>query len=406
MGNYLQNKTETFLRKLLRMFHPREIKLVFGNSYWRICRAVLELEGKRFSLDELEKTVNQDSTFGKEQVSKGEVSFVLEKLKENGFLGEDAEGFKLVSPEALAELNEFFGFNPKPGTGKIGFAKYLAKSQKRVMMWFCLHEPHAFIIEESARITGYSQKKCYEFLERFSRKKWLGKVGAHKYSVIDEKAILGELLSGYMASCSAAVSMRDFINVVLQRYEKVSGKMIHEDLEEEGIECDPKTVYNHMKTLEKEAVLKRARTTGERRKSPGPNEKFYAVNLEYSQEYNKDLIARIEKRMKRSGLLVSDKFYQYARKKKPAELTNFMQNLRWGLVLRSPDQTSSVPLWLKLLEELHPKVLSPMLSEMSHVPPKNPDEKLKTISNKHKVSPFVTSLLYYSLCKFRARLDT
>jgi len=400
MGNYLQNESELFLRKLLRMFHPRDDKHAFGNSYWRICRGVLELEGRRFCLDDLEKTVNEDSTFGKEQLSREEIFTVLEMLKENGFLNADAKGFKPVPPEAAAALNEFFGFNAKRGTGKIGFEKYLVKSQKRVMMWYCLHEPHAFTAEKSAEITGYSRDGCYELLERFSMKKWLWRSEVHTYSVIDENAIFRKLLSEYMAYRSAAVSMRDFINVVLERYKKVSGKMIIEDLEEEGIEFDPKTVYNHVKTLEKEGILKR---TGELKKVRGAYEEFYLVDLRYSEEYSKDLIASIKKRMERSSLHVSHKFYEYAREQKPTELTNFMQSLRWGLVLRSADQTSTLPLWLKLLEELYPKVLGPMLSEISHVTPENPDEKLKTISNKHKMSPFVTSLLYYSLCKFRAR---
>jgi biotin operon repressor len=401
-GDYLPSDSETFLLKLLRMFRPGEDKLAFGNSYWRTCRGVLELEGERFSLDDLEKTVNQDSTFGKEKVSREEISTVLKMLKENGFLDADAKGFKPVSSEAAAALNEFFGFNAKPGTGKIGFEKYLAKSQKRVMMWYCLHEPHAFITEKSAEITGYSPEKCRELLERFPGKKWLERERArapepHKYSVIDRNTIFQELLSEYNANCSATISMGDLINFIVQRYEEVSGAMIRKDLEEEGLKCDRKTVYNHMKTLEDEGILKEKEELIEGR---GAHQKLYAVNLGYSGKYSKDLIDSLKNRMRKSSLPVSDKFLKHAEKLKPTELTNFWQSLRWGFVLRSPDQTSTLPLWLKLLEELYPKLLSPMLSDISNVPLGNPDEKLKAISDEYKMSPLITSILYYSLCKF------
>jgi hypothetical protein len=112
------------------------------------------------------------------------------------------------------------------------------------------------------------------------------------------------------------------------------------------------------------------------------------------------LISDIKKRIEKSSLHVSNEFYEYLKKQKPNELMTFWQSLRWGFVMRSLDQTSTLPLWLKLLEELHPKVLSPMLSAIRNVPPENPDEELKTISNKYRMSPLITSILYYSLDKF------
>lgn len=399
IGDQLQNDSETFLLKLLRTFRPREDKLAVGHSYWRICLGVLKLEGKRFSLDNLEKIVHKDSTFGKEQTSKKEISTVLEQLKRNGFLDSDANGFKPVSPEAAEALNEFFAFEQKPRTGKMGFAKYLTKTQKRLMMWYCLHEPHVLSAEKAANFTVcLSKQKCEEFLERFSspRTKWLSKVSLQTYCLKDRESLFTKLLEEYNAYCFSVPSMRDYIIIILSHYKKVSGKMIREDLEEEGIKCDPKTVYNHMKNLENEGILNE---TGDSRKVRGAHEEFWAVNLGRYEESSKDLIASIEKRMKRSSLSVSDEFYKYANEQRPTELTNFAQTLRWGLVLRSPDQNSTLPLWLKLFEELYPKVFSPMLSGISNVPPENPDEKLEAISNNYKMSPLITSILYYSLCK-------
>jgi hypothetical protein len=390
---------ERLLLYALRIFGPRDERLSFGHGYWRICYGIWKLMGKNFNLDDLQTIVNRDSTFRNETLSFHEISAVVNELDKNGFFRVDATGTssKQVLPEAADVLNEFFGFGVKPKTGKIGFARYLNKSEKRVMLWYCLHESEGNRLHarEAARITGYPQKKCGSYLEQFASRKWLSRRREGTYSLIDKKAVFQELFSRYNDYCLGLPSMRNYIMFVLLHHEKVSGKMIREDLEEEEISCDPKTVYNHMKTLEREGVLI---PTREFRKVRGAHEEFFKVNFTNPDEYCNGLTSRIGKRMQRSGVHIGDEFFKVARMSRPGVLQVFWEGLRWGFVLRSPDDASTIPLWLNFLENLQPETLSRVLSEISRINAgQDVVEKLKGISKKYRTSSLVTLIMYYSL---------
>lgn len=391
----MSGESERYLLELLRIFPPKEGRLAFGCSIWRICRGVWSLQGRRFSLEDLERTVNEDSAFGEKQLSTKEISEVIEKLEKNLFLEVFNDGSRLIRSEAADALNEFFGFDAKTGEGKIGFAKCLNKNEKRVMLWYCLHEPLGLSPKKAAKITGYLPDKCYTHLDRFA-KKGLLKRRSGRYFKDDENAIFQELLSEYKNYRFAELSNKEIVMIILRRHEKVSGKMIIKDLEEEGIKLDPKTVYNHMKALEEEGIL----TPENKEKRRGTYEEFYAVNLD-SENYRESLVSEIEKRMARSGFHLSKNFSTHTREQKLNAIVTFWEALQAGFLLRSTDQLSELPIWLDLLDELEKtRELNDAISEISNIPTgEKTDEKLKAISETYRLSPLVTSILYYSIRK-------
>jgi DNA-binding transcriptional ArsR family regulator len=394
--DYMSGESERYLLELLRMFPPKDDRLAFGNSYWRICRGVWSLKGRHFSLEDLERTVNEDSTFREKQLSTKEISEVIEKLEHNLFFEAFKESSRLIRSEAADALKEFFGFDAKTGEGKIGFAKCLNKNEKRVMLWYCLHEPLGLSPKKAAKITGYLPEKCYKHLDRFARKGLL-KRRSGRYFKDDENAIFQELLSEYRNYRFAESSNKEIIMIILRRYEKVSGKMIIKDLEEEGIKLDPKTVYNHMKALEEEGIL----APEDKIKRRGTYEEFYTVNFGDSENYRKSLVSDIEKRMDRSGFHLSKNFSTHTKEQKLNAIVTFWEALQAGFLLRSTDQLSELPIWLDLLNELEKsRELNDAISEISKIPSgEKPDEKLRAISERYRLSTLVTSILYYSTHK-------
>ena len=195
---------------------------------------------------------------------------------------------------------------------------------------------------------------------------------------------------------------------LLEQHEKVSGKMIREDLTEMEETFDYSSVYKEIKKLVEEGFLKETEIRSKAEKGPGV-EKFYEVKFSDPMKHNEATLERIKTVIENCSFSKSkessinkeswDRFSKFAKNQKPNSLEVFLREMRWGFLLRSQDQTASIALWLSFFnkfqnKELYdqPKTIAALTTEQDPLV-----TELERISRKCRISPLAVVLLYVSI---------
>lgn len=405
----MQPAQETML-KILKTFPPEDFsELRFGGRYRIIVDIMicLEIDKQEFTSDDLTFEVSR-----KEREEKSELTEcvlpVLSKLCLRGLLNKNTKGFYRFSIYATSALAEFFGLTVQSRKGRSGFARYLSKSTKRIILWYCLCHERSIDPDEVSKMLSEDflerpskelVSTCNKHLYRFEKRKWLTRNGLRykRYKLANETEIFKELLVGYARFSAPRPALKDQIRNVIDQHEFASSKMVCNDLRELEIPFDESSVYKQMKELEKEKALTETDFT-RRGKNGHGSEKFYAVEFGDPLKHNKVTAKKIKERLAKSGFILSDKFYEEAEKQKPNALEVFLVEMRWGFLLRNEDQTASVRLWLSFIKELQRNLFQgcpkPMFS--STISEDQCVAELEKFSRKYGISPLAVAMLYLS----------
>lgn len=401
----MQPAQETML-KILKTFPPEDFSRRRYGRYRIIVDIMvcLEIDKQEFTSDDLTFEVSR-----KEREKKSELTEcvlpVLSKLCSSGLLNKNTKGFYRFSIDATSTLKEFFGLTVQSRKVRSGFARYLSKSTKRIILWYCLCHERSIDPDEVSKMLseGFLERPskelvstCNKHLYRFEKRKWLTRNGL-RYKLANETEIFKELLVGYESFTAPRLTLKDQIRNVIDQHEFASSKMVCNDLRELEIPFDESSVYKQMKELEKEKALTKTDST-RRGKNGHGSEKLYAVEFGDPLKHNKMTAKKIKERLAKSAFILSDKFYEEAEKQKPNALEVFLVEMRWGFLLRNEDQTASVRLWLSFIKELqrnsfqgYPKpMFSSTISEDQCV------AELEKFSRKYRISPLAVAMLHLS----------
>ena len=373
----------------------------------------LESERKAISLAGILQLISsrkQKKQIRRQLALENSVPKVLDKLAESHLIKEEAIGSYVFETNVSGALVEFFGSGNRTRRGRVGLAKYMANRIKPSILWYSLCHSNSIQLKAVEKLSDYlgkiTQRKvsnCEEwYLTKLAKKGCLKRVNAFEFKLIDEKKTFEELISKYKVFIQPEPLLRDFIQLTIEQHEVVTGKMIHDDLEEMRIKHHETSVYKEIKNLLRDNILK---DTGKTRKAEGgPGVlKFYEVNFSDPVKYKKEALETIKKTIEHSEFPINeevwDKFSKFAKDQKPNELDVFLRELRWGFLLRSQDQTASIPLWLSFFSGFKSREL---YDQLRAIIPLTTEKKslvklLESISREYRVSPLTVVLLYVSI---------
>jgi hypothetical protein len=441
---------------ILKTFPPDEYeKIRYGGSYWVMLSSMLELESdkKEFSLQDILQQMKKGKQVKDESLEANNVSQVLRKLCTNGLLlPQNTKGLYKFADGAPDALCEFLGLRNYTRRGKSGLVRYLSYSDMRIVLWYCLC--HANLIEvkkvelildeikelkpSSTRALEYLDRFVYkknyltrpsrftielwnevrgrisalEYLDRFCKNNYLNRVDSTTYKLpkSNVQIVLDKLLSGYNDFAMPKLTLRGPMQIAIEQHEKVSGKMIREDLAEMEHPFDDSYVYKEIKKLVEKGGLKETEIRLKAENGPGV-EKFYEVKFSDPMKHNEVTLERIKTVIEHCSFSKSkessinkeawDRFSEFAKNQKPNSLEVFLRELRWGFLLRSQDQTASIALWLSFFNQFQNKEL---YNQAKAVDALNAEQdplviELERISQEYKISPLAVVLLYASIVK-------
>ena len=383
---------EQGLIAIMKTFHP-SVSLHFGKEYYRVISGILDLGKKKdsFSTEELIKYINEFSVWRDKPAEAREVRNVLEKLERGGLITKHPKENYKISSSALESLGEFFTLHWRPRGGRTGFMSYLLQSKQRTIQWCCIYLGSKSIDPtEVSKLSGLGFDTCRMFLERLVGRHQLKRIRRYQYTVIQEKEILKDLMSGYQRYCYTRPTIKDNILEIMLDHDKMSGKEIHEHLKMLGIYCNPSTVYTHLRNLKKQKTIREAGHI-ERRAIP---EKYYALNYVDVESHKKELLEQIQETFNKVGIIVKGEFFESVDKQKPHTIRVFLRQLMFSIAAQDEHDYSSWQLWMALadglVEEGFPMIVSKFLSIKSK---KRQEKELRSLVRDHNISPALLSML-------------
>jgi len=386
---------ESTLLRILKTFSPRERELLsYGGRYWSVLHSIVHFKERKFTLNDLLKYVHTRER--RERIDAGDLPLILKRLRENDLIIKDVKGFYEIPSLSVDALGEAFGFIWRPRQGKTGFLKYMLGSEKRVRLWYCLHQRGLLSPEQAQEITGCKIESCKNFMEKFRKQGLLTKVEENMYTLGDEQKIhesFQKLYEGYLNYAIPRPSERDAIINIMQGHDKASGKEIHRDLEKMGKTLDISGIYRALHGLESEGTV---RKTGETRRVRGTLMQYYELNYEDPQKYTGQLRSMIQEKIRKSELKnsVREEFFKEIVKQKPHVTYVFFKDLD-TLVLWYENQIESLTLWEEFIKNLPRDLIDGVIREFSSGKSDEEfKERLARISRKLRISPLVIATIY------------
>jgi DNA-binding PadR family transcriptional regulator len=389
------DELESTLLRILKTFSPRERELLsYGGSYWSVLHSIVHFRENKFTLDDLLKYVHTRER--RERIDTSDLPLILKRLEENDLIIKDVKGFYEIPSTSLEALHEAFGFIWRPRQGKTGFLKYMLGSEKRVTLWYCLHQRGLLSPEQAQEITGYDLESCKKYMKKFLEQELLTEVEKNVYRLGDEQKIheiFRKLFEGYLNYAIPRPSTRDTIINIMQGHDKASGKEIHRDLKKMGKTLDISGIYRALHGLEAESIV---RKTGETRRVRGTLMEYYELNYEDPQKYTEQLKSMIQEKIRKSELKnsVREELFKEIVKQKPHVAYVFFKDLD-PLVLWYENQIESLTLWEEFIKNLPQNLINGVITEFSSGKSDEEfKERLAGISRRFRISPLVIAMIY------------
>jgi len=375
----------------MKTFNP-SIRLHFGEDNYRVISGILDLGKAKesFTTEELVKYVNEYPVWREKPIEEKEVRNVLEKLAKSDLITKYfEENYKITSP-AQESIAEFFSLHWRPRGGRTGFMSYLLQSKYRTIQWCCIYLGSNVI--EAAKVSELSEldlDTCITFLEKLVRRYQLKRIVKHRYTVMNEKEIFRDLMLGYQQYCYTRPTIKDNILEIMLDHEKMSGKEIYQHLKKRGINCDPSTVYTHLRNLEKEKGLKKVGKVRRR----AIEEVYYALNYEDAESYKKELLKQMKEIFNRVGINLKDEFFINAVKREPHSIRIFLRQVSC-ITTQDEHEDSSCDLWRTFMSSLREKDFPLLVSRFLLIKSEEESEKeLRSLVKEHNISPALLSML-------------
>ena len=410
------------LKRIVLTFPPElypEIK--DGGSYYIVLETMLRLESKTIPLTQgnISQQIKQNEFSKNKLAAIDNIMPLTRKLELNELLtpeGKDIYKFPENIPRALGE---FLGTIPYKRKGRVGFVRHMRNSIGRLILWYALCHPNSIEPEDVKKqllkiIKGkndQAKKKKVESVEKYLNRFIAERNGYFRFDaekrifkLANEQKVFDKLYLEYESFIAPRPTLREPILSLVWQHERVSGRLMVQELEELGFTFDPSSIYRQMKCLIHDGVLDETKIPQRGRKTGQGVENFHRVKFSNQLDHNETICKEISDTIKLYRFKANEKFLEtflwYAETLKPNALEVFFRELRWGFLLRDEDQTASINLWLSFIEEMQ-KDKSLLNKLRSAAIEKKPNEELAArldlISQEKRISSLAVVLMYFSV---------
>lgn len=411
---------------IMRTFAPTDGIERSGKTF-RIAKGIYHLSSKErektgdlhdFNIFQLNHYVNSDLSMHAIQAK--EIESIIKKFVKAELIEQVDKTTMHIAEDSWCELGEFFGLYKAPRTGRSGFGEFLLQLQSRRVLWTCIFlkansSDNSFTSENVSKLSGLSKETADRHLMNFSceegplkrvgiRYKFISDAG-RKQPIIEE--LLNKLADEYTQIVFRTAPLRERIIGIIQEHEKITPNELYNHLRSLGIDCNEKTVYNHLSELRRMKKIKLAgreqKIVSGKRMAIHPTESWQWNWTEKEEcDVKRDRILYVESILHRFGFKVSENFEATMSKQKTAALLVFTKQVWQTFMAIDEHDYLTWSVWSDFLKMMDEKCFpEPMLKCIFAQDDLEAERQMHESLAKNEITPALLAILrfFHSLPK-------